>query len=314
MVRRLSDLLRSRWASNSYGAAADPCEHLRSVTFMLALGALGAIYGAITAARGQIGTAMRAKVVQPPHQASGFVIFFSDRNGSTPADDAAARAISAAGALVAEVDTRAYLNRVNKVDEKCHRLVDEAEWFSRQTQRELGFRNYLTPIVAGVGEGGTLAGLVLAQASAATIAGAVSIDPSVTIATRRPICTTGSAEARAGGFRYGSPKQLQGFWTVGLTFSLARANRDYVMGLRRDGAPLQLHEIGPNREMADALRALIEPPRRRGHPHRRRSPLRWRLRSFGPPHPGRLQTARCNIATRRRSFATIRRRKNPFVT
>jgi type IV secretory pathway VirJ component len=199
------------------------------------------------------------KIAAPQHEARGFVIFFSDRNGVTAAGDAAAQAISAAGALVAEVDSRAYLNHLNKLDEKCHRLVDDAEWFSRQVQRERGFRNYFTPIVAGVGEGATLAAMVLAEAPAATIDGAVSLDPSVTIATRRPICTTASTRARADGFRYGAVTKLQGFWTVGLTSGSSKASRDYVRALRRDGAPLQLQEIGSDRAMDDALRALIEP-------------------------------------------------------
>ncbi len=199
------------------------------------------------------------KIVESQNQARGFVIFFSDRNGITPADDAAAQAIAKAGALVVEVDTPAYLHSLDKLNEKCHQLAYDAEWFSRQLQRERGFRNYLTPILAGVGEGATLAELALAGAPAATIAGAVSIDPSEIIGSRRPICTTASTEHRAHGFRYGAPTKLPGFWSVGLTTELPKANRDYVMALRSDGAPLQLQEIGPNQSIGDALYALIEP-------------------------------------------------------
>ena len=121
-----------------------------------------------------------------------------------------------------EVDTPVYLNRLDKLDEKCHELVFDAEWFSRHLQRERGFRNYLTPILAGVGEGGTLAALALAEAPAVTIAGAVSLDPSVTIASRRPICTTASTQPGADGFRYGAATKLPGFWTVGLTTGASR--------------------------------------------------------------------------------------------
>lgn len=199
------------------------------------------------------------KIVEPQRQTRGFVIFFSDRDGLRAADGAAARAIASAGALVVEVNTPDYLNRLDKVDEKCHELVFDAEWLSRQLQRERGFRNYLTPIVAGVGEGATLAAMALAEAPASTIAGAVSLDPSATIASRRPICGTAYTESRAGVFRYGAAKKLPGFWTVGLTAGLPKSNRDYVMALRRDGAPLQLQEIGPDTSAGDALRELIEP-------------------------------------------------------
>jgi type IV secretory pathway VirJ component len=226
-----------------------------AIALIVVLGCAGAspayaIYG---------GSYGEVKIAAPRDQVRGFVIFFSDRNGLTAADDDAAQAISTAGALVAEVDTKAYVNHLNKLDEKCHRLVDDAEWFSRQVQRERGFRNYFTPIVAGVGEGATLAALVLAEASPVTIDGAVSLDPSVTITTRRPICTAASVKARTDGFRYGALTKLPGFWTVALTSALPKANRDYVTALQRDGAPLQLQEIGPDRDLGDTLRALIEP-------------------------------------------------------
>ena len=89
------------------------------------------------------------------------MIYFSDRNGLTPADDAAASEIAKAGALVAEVDTPAYLHRLDELNEQCHQPAFDAEWFSRQVQRERSYPDYLTPILAGVGEGATLAAMTL---------------------------------------------------------------------------------------------------------------------------------------------------------
>ena len=199
------------------------------------------------------------KTAEPEHQARGFVIFFSGHDGLTASDDAAARAIAGVGALVAEVNTPAYLRRLDKTDEKCHRLVGDMELLSRELQREHGFPNYFTPILAGVGEGGTLAAMALTEAPAATIAGVVSFDPSATVTSRRPICTSASVQARAAGFSYGAKKHLPGFWAVAVTPGVAEADRDYVMALSRNGAPLQLQQLGPNRNMGDALRTLIEP-------------------------------------------------------
>ena len=50
------------------------------------------------------------KTAAPEHQARGFVIFFSGHDGLTASDEAAARAIAGVGALVAEVNTPAYLS------------------------------------------------------------------------------------------------------------------------------------------------------------------------------------------------------------
>ncbi|MGB0061171.1 virulence factor family protein [Candidatus Binatus sp.] len=199
------------------------------------------------------------KLAEPPVQARAVVIYFSGRKGLTKADDAAAQAMAKGGALVAEIDSRKYLSRLNKVKEKCHWLVYDTELLTRQLERERRLPTYLTPIVGGVGEGGTLAELNLVQAPAVTIAGAVSIDPAEIIASRRSICSDLPTTASRGGFRYGAPKKLPGFWIVGLTHHARRADREYLMKLRHEGAPIDLHEMQPSMATGDALRSLIEP-------------------------------------------------------
>ncbi len=199
------------------------------------------------------------KVAEPPGRPRGVVIFFSGRKGLSPADETSAQAMAKGGALVAEVDSRKYLSHLDKRNEKCHELVDDADWLSRQLQRERRFSNYLTPTVAGIAEGGTLAELILAEAPSATIAGAVSLDPSETIVSRRPICSDLLTTVRRGGFRYGAPKRLPGYWTVGLTHQMRRADREYIMRLHHQGAPIDLNEIAAGVTAGDALRSLIEP-------------------------------------------------------
>jgi type IV secretory pathway VirJ component len=198
-------------------------------------------------------------VVEPPKEVRGVVIFFSDRKGLTPADDAAAHAIAQAGAMVAEVDARAYMKSLDKLHEQCHQPAFDAEWFSRQLQRERGLHNYLTPILAGVGDGGTLAEMTLAGAPAATIAGAISIDPFETLEGRRPICATPTPKRRRRGFQYGAIKTFPGFWSVGLTRNVSKTNRKYVIALKREGSPFELQEINASQSIGDALRMLIEP-------------------------------------------------------
>ncbi len=207
------------------------------------------------------------KIVEPQGPTRGVVILFSGRKKWSRADEAAAQAIAKGGALVAEVDSREYLNRLDKLNEKCHELVFDAEWLSRDFQRTRKFPKYLTPIVAGVGEGGTIVEMILDEAPAVTIAGAVSLDPAETIESRRPICSDVSATALwHRRLRYGAPKKLPGFWIVGLTPRANQADRAYVMRLHREGAPFELHEIAADVTAGDALRAMIEPHLVKLHP------------------------------------------------
>src|SRR5581483_8899995 len=125
------------------------------------------------------------RVLEPRGRARGVVIFFSDRRGVTAAFGEAGMAMTKDGAMVIEVDTPSYLHRLDQLNEKCHQLVGDAEGLSHRLQRERNFPAYLTPVLAGVGEGGTLAGLALGQAPAATIAGAISVDPAPALDSRR---------------------------------------------------------------------------------------------------------------------------------
>lgn len=99
----------------------------------------------------------------------------------------------------------------------------------------------------------------LIQAPAVTIAGALSIDPAEIIASRRPICSDLPTTARRGGFSYGAPKKLPGFWIVGLTHHARRGDREYIIKLRHEAAPIDLHQMPPSMATGDALRSYIEP-------------------------------------------------------
>jgi type IV secretory pathway VirJ component len=207
------------------------------------------------------------RVVESQGPARAVVILLSGGKTLTKADDEAAEQIAKSGALVAEVDSREYLDRLDKSKEKCQELVYDVEWLSRDLQRVRKLPRYLTPIVAGVGEAGTVAEIILDQAPAVTIAGAVSLDPSEAIASRRPLCSdVSTTRLRHGRFRYGAPKKMQGFWEVGLTPHVSRKDRRYLMRLRREGASFELHEIPANVSVGDALRSMIEPHLAKLHP------------------------------------------------
>jgi type IV secretory pathway VirJ component len=144
---------------------------------------------------------------EPPPRA--FVYLFSDSAGfGTDLEDEAG-ALSAHGAAVVGVDLPAYLRGLAASDDGCHYVVAELEALSQRLQRELGFDGYRSPVLAGVGAGGTLAYAALAQSPAATIGGAVALHAAPALATRVPLCAGAPSRAVAGGgFAYERRSEL----------------------------------------------------------------------------------------------------------
>jgi len=199
------------------------------------------------------------QVIQAPRQPRGVVLFFSDRGGRTAASDKAALMITKSGALVIEINTPAYLQRLDQIDERCHALVGDAESLSHRIQREQNFHEYFTPILAGVGEGGTIAALALAEAPAATIAGAFSLDPTASVTSRRPLCTSASVSPVAHGYVYGEPTHLAGKWTVGLSAACPISDRSHVLALERAGVPIDVKEFRGTVSTGESMLAMIQP-------------------------------------------------------
>lgn len=155
------------------------------------------------------------RVYRPKEQRSALVFLFSDASGWNESLDHAAAALVSRGAVVVGVPLPAYLSRLATSDDGCHYLISEIEYLSKKVQRDLGFEIYRSPIVAGVGEGATLAYAALAQTPAATIAAAVSIDPTAVLRTRVGLCEGAHAIAEpGGGFRYDAYSKLPGQWRV----------------------------------------------------------------------------------------------------
>jgi len=143
---------------------------------------------------------------------AGLVFLFSDAGGWRGELAAAAERIAGDGALVVGVDLPAYLRGLRASDDGCHYVVAELEDLSHRLQRERGFPSYRGPILAGVGAGGTLAYAALAQSPAATVGGAISVDPTPALETRVPLCEGAPSTAVPGGYRYGASGPLPGFW------------------------------------------------------------------------------------------------------
>lgn len=160
---------------------------------------------------GRLGTVL---FFQPRHVPDAFVFLVSDAAGFDSAWQAAARRLQSDGVAVVGIDLAAYQGALRASADGCHYVVAEIEALSQRLQRELGGATYVSPILAGVGQGATLAYAALAQAPAATLAGALGVDPTEVLDTRVPLCAGAPSAPSAGGFSYGPAPQLPGFWMV----------------------------------------------------------------------------------------------------
>ena len=131
-------------------------------------------------------------VTQPVGPLRGFVVLYSQASGWSAADQQSADALAKAGALTVGVDTARYAASLATIaaqkKETCHQLVGDAEALSHQLERQSQSSHYFAPIVAGTGQGATLAMQVLEQAPSNTIAGAVSVDAEHTLDPRFKPC------------------------------------------------------------------------------------------------------------------------------
>jgi type IV secretory pathway VirJ component len=196
-------------------------------------------------------------LVMPQDDVTGVVFLFSDLTGWNAALDRAARRLSALGAVVLEVDLPGYLGRLRESDDRdCHYLISEIEDASKRLQRELGLKEYRSPILAGTGMGAALSYAALAQAPAATIAGAASDGLVTELATRVPLCPGAPATPTATGFAYGPRADLPGWWAIAVEPEHKAAAARFVAGV----ADARLADVPVGSEVDEHFAAALAEP------------------------------------------------------
>jgi type IV secretory pathway VirJ component len=201
-------------------------------------------------------------LVLPDGEPQGVVFLFSDRAGWNAELDRAAQTLSGIGAAVLEVDLPAYLASLGRSDDRdCHYLISEVEETSKRLQRELGLERYLSPILAGTGMGAALAYAALAQAPAATVAGAASDGLVTALATKLPLCPGAPSSAAASGFDYGPKADLPGWWRIAVSPQQKAAAERFVAGI----AQARLVEVPAGAGLDARLAALLAEPPAQAH-------------------------------------------------
>jgi len=138
-------------------------------------------------------------VLQPDSPPTGLVILVSDKGGIKKADRDVAEALKKRGLIVLPVDLEVWRKQLDADGGECVYLGSDIEELAKEAQRTLSLDSYFHPVVAGQGEGGTLAYAAVADAPAATVAGAVVLDPAPVLRTRLPVCEGAKPTPEAGG-------------------------------------------------------------------------------------------------------------------
>ncbi len=149
-------------------------------------------------------------VMVPWQEPTGLVILFSQKGGIGQRDRDLANALVDKGLIVLPVDLEKYRQKLNLAAGECMYLGSDLENLSKEAIRAIGGGSYFHPVVAGVGEGGTLAYAAVADAPVTTVAGAVALDPAKALVTPLPTCPGGAVATPdpAGGYTYALDAEL----------------------------------------------------------------------------------------------------------
>lgn len=192
---------------------------LRILAGTAALGfAIGAAwhYGLLDSARiavpvAQVSSAPleNVDVQAPPGEPKGVVVLVSDKGGIAQPDRDLAEALLARDLVVLPVDLDAWRRALDAQTGTCVYLGSAIEGLAKEAQRALGLESYYHPVVAGRGEGGTLAYAAVADSPAATMAGGLSFEAAPALRTRLPVCAGANpTPVEDGGFSYDSAADL----------------------------------------------------------------------------------------------------------
>ena len=223
---------------------------LTSIGLAAALCLLAPTHAAADVDTGNFG---KIYIFRPQGEVRNVVVVLSDRQGWTASVDDIASALSPGGNLVVGIDLPLYLEHLKQKSEgTCHRAVGDIDYVIPQVEREYGFQSYLPPVVAGLGEGGTLAGSILAQAPPLTVGAAVALNPAAKIMTSASMCSATSSEDGRSDNSLSSKR-----WVAGFTRTADSAGRHQLEEQRAAGVPVQIVSISPEQSLAEGMAALV---------------------------------------------------------
>ncbi|KQZ91678.1 AcvB/VirJ family lysyl-phosphatidylglycerol hydrolase [Agrobacterium tumefaciens] len=201
-----------------------------------------------------------SRILYPPGQATGVVVLLSDLTGWSEREEAAANALTQAGAITVGVDLPEYYAALERIKDECLYLVSDIENVSRQLQRSAGISSYYPPIVGGVGDGATLALAIAAQTPDSTIAETLAVDPGASIPLSTVLCTPAPKANLPRGMVYGLTEgDLPNPIRVVFSPFGSQSGRSHVDELRRTHPGISVREVGIDSDtLTQNLKASFE--------------------------------------------------------
>jgi type IV secretory pathway VirJ component len=147
------------------------------------------------------------EIFVPDGTPTGVVALLSDATGFGRSEASLAEAFRRRGDLVVGLSWPAWRRHwaPGHLGE-CEDLLGRIESVVSTVERKRGVAPYLTPVLAGVGLGGSATRALAPQAASHRIGGVVAVRSSAFVASERPICGT-IAHRRADGFVYEAPRR-----------------------------------------------------------------------------------------------------------
>jgi type IV secretory pathway VirJ component len=127
-------------------------------------------------------------VFRPAGEPSQVVILLSGDKGVGAQEAEVGNALAGLGALVLAVDVPRYIDTVAQSKAECLYPGAELRELSQNGQARNNLASYHTPVLVGVGTGGSFAFVSLAQAPSGNFAGAVSLGFCPLLATSKELC------------------------------------------------------------------------------------------------------------------------------
>ncbi len=134
---------------------------------------------------------------ETPHP-THVVLFVSGDGGWNQGVVDMARDLAHMDALVVGVDVVRYLKALESSNEECSYPASDFEELSQFVQRELGYPNYVAPVLVGYSSGATLVYAILVQAPPATFRGAISLGFCPDLPITKPLCRGSGLDFAAG--------------------------------------------------------------------------------------------------------------------